>query len=341
MTALVLTRDPSLREELARLAAAAGVDPAVAADPVAALAAWDAAALVLVGSDLVADAAAARPSRRRGVHVVGWSGVDPSVLRAALAVGAESVVELPRAEGWLVEALTDVGEEPTRGRTIGVLGGAGGAGATTWACALGQVGAEAGPTLVVDTDPWGPGVDRMLGLEVDDGIRWDALQQTAGRLGSRSLREAVPRRGDLGVLSWATGPPTVLQPVAVREVFSAARRGHDLVVLDLARHGGDLVHELATRCDHLVVVTPATVPGTAATVRLLGRLTALGCAPVLAVRRGGVPVADVARATGAPVLVEVPTQRGLDEAVDLGLGPVRSRRAPLARAAREALARVA
>ena len=341
MTTLVLTRDSSLREELGRLAAAAGVDPAVAADPVAALAAWGAAALVLVGSDLVAEAAAARPPRRPGVHVVGWSGVADPVFRAAVALGAESVAELPRAEGWLVEALTDVGEASARGRTVGVLGGTGGAGATTLACALGQVGAEAGPTLVIDTDPWGPGLDRIVGMEVDDGIRWDALQQTTGRLGSRSLREAVPRRGDLGVLSWATGPPTTLQPVAVREVLSAARRGHDLVVLDLARHAGDLVHELATRCDHLVVVAPATVPGTAATVRVLARLAALGCSPVLAVRRGAVSVREVELATGVPVLVEVPTQRGLDEAVDLGLGPVRSRRAPLARAAREVLERVA
>lgn len=341
MTALFVTRDPSLREELARLAAAAGVDPVVAADPVAALASWGAASLVVVGSDLAAEAAAVRPPRRPGLRVVGWSPAPDDIFRAALELGAESVAELPGSAEWLVEMLTDVGERPARGLTVGVLGGAGGAGATTLACALGQVAAEAGATIVVDTDPWGPGVDRVLGLEMTDGIRWDALQQTAGRLGSRSLREAVPRRGDLGALSWATGPPIPLQAVAVREVVSAARRGHDLVVIDLARHGGDLVHELATRCDRLLVVAPATVPGTASTVRLLGRLAALGCSPHLVVRRGAVPVAEVERATGAPVLVEVPTQRGLDEAIDLGLGPVRSRRAPLARAARDVLTRVA
>lgn len=338
MSCLFLTRDPSLLDELARLAAAAGVDPVVSCDPVAALASWRRAPLVLVGADLAAETAAAHVPRRSGVHLVGWSQVDGEVLRSALALGAESVAELPTAEDRLVQVLTDVGEEPALGRTIGVIGGAGGAGATTLACALGQVGAGLGPTLVLDTDPLGAGADRVLGLELADGIRWDALQQTTGRLGSRSLREAVPRRGQLGVLSWAGGPTGRLEPRVVREALSAARRGHDLVVLDLARHGGDLVDELATRCDRLVVVTPATVPALASTVRLVARLTALGCSPCLAVRPGGVRLADVQRAAGAPVVVEVPAQRGLAEAVDLGLGPVRSDRVPLARAARTVLA---
>jgi hypothetical protein len=34
---------------------------------------------------------------------------------------------------------------------------------------------------------------------------------------------------------------------------------------------------------------------------------------------------------GAPVIAEMPDQRGLAEAIDLGLGPVRSRRGPLGR----------
>jgi secretion/DNA translocation related CpaE-like protein len=330
---LIVTGDPSLRDELLRFAAAAGAAPADTADPATALRDWAGAALVLVGADLVSEAAALGPPRRGDVHVVRWSGGPDDVFRSALALGAESVVDLPGAEGWLVERLTDVGEQPARGRTVGVVGGAGGAGATTLACALGQVAAPSGPTLVVDTDPLGPGVDRLLGLEVADGIRWDALAQATGRLGSRSLRQAVPGRDGLGMLTWPPGSRSPLELPAVREALSAARRGHDLVVLDLARHQGRLLEELAARCDHLVVVAPATVVGAAATARLLEHLPESG-ARHLALRRGSVPAADMARATGVPVLVEVPEQRRLAEAVDLGLGPVRSRRSRLARAAR-------
>jgi hypothetical protein len=42
-----------------------------------------------------------------------------------------------------------------------------------------------------------------------------------------------------------------------------------------------------------------------------------------------------------PVLATMGEQRGLAEAIDLGLGPVRTRRGPLGRAAAEVLARLA
>jgi secretion/DNA translocation related CpaE-like protein len=340
MQPLLLTRDQALVDEVARLSAAAGVRPDVYDDPLAALSAWPGAPLVLVGADLVEEVAAARPGRRDGVHVLGWAPAD-AAFRAALAIGAGTVGELPLCEGWLVDLLADSEEAPGRGRTIGVIGGAGGAGASTFACAVGQVASARGPTLLVDTDPLGPGLDRLLGLESVAGVRWGDLASSSGRLGARSLREAVPRSaGGLGALTWSPG--TVLEPDAavVREAVAAAQRGHDLVVLDLARHGTALVDELVARCDRLLVVVPATLAGVSASVRLLDRLGAVSGA-ALAVRRGGVSWEDVERATGLPVAVEVPEQRGLLEAVDLGLGPVRHPRVPLARAARQVLGEAA
>jgi hypothetical protein len=41
--------------------------------------------------------------------------------------------------------------------------------------------------------------------------------------------------------------------------------------------------------------------------------------------------------TGVPVLGTMPDQRGLAEAIDLGHGPVRSRRGPLGRTGRAVL----
>ena len=51
----------------------------------------------------------------------------------------------------------------------------------------------------------------------------------------------------------------------------------------------------------------------------------------LVVRGSGADPRDVARVVGAPVIAEMPDQRGLAESIDLGLGPVRSRRGPLGR----------
>jgi secretion/DNA translocation related CpaE-like protein len=336
---LIVTGDDDLLDEVLRLSAAAGTTPEVARDVSAALRAWQKAPLVLVGIDLAAALARAAPTRRESVFVVLAAPCPDEVFRTALALGAESVAELPRSEGWLVERLTDVVDTgPARGLTLGVIGGSGGSGATTFACALGQVAGRGGPSVVLDLDPLGPGVDRVLGLDLVDGVRWDALGHTTGRLSARALRDSLPRREGVAALSWYGGAePRPLQAFAVREALSAARRGHDVVVVDLPRHADPLVDEVASRCDRVVVTVRATVPGVSATVRMCGRFadpTSLG----LVVRGPGVDDDTIARLTGVEVLVRMPEQRGLSEAVDLGFGPVRTRRAPLGRAAGRVLA---
>ncbi len=341
MTApLLVTADETLLDELLRLSAAAGTTPDVAHDVPAALRGWAKAPLVLVGADLAEPLGRAAPARRDAVFVVLIGPSPDAVFATALAVGAESVAELPRSEGWLVERLTDVVDTgPARGLTIGVVGGSGGSGATTWACALAQVAGRSGPSVVVDLDPWGPGVDRVLGLDVVDGVRWEALGHTTGRLSARALRDSLPRRDGVAALTWYAGPePRRLQAFAVREALSAARRGHDTVVVDLPRGWDALAEEVVTRCDHVLVTVRPTVPGLAAAVRVCGRFADPG-ALGLVVRGPGVDDHTLTRLTGgAPVAVRMPDQRGLSEATDLGLGPVRSRRGPLGRSAAAVLA---
>lgn len=342
MTApLLVTADDALLDELLRLAAAAGVTPEVAHDAAGALRGWAGAALVLVGCDVAADVARASPRRRDGVFVVSLGSVDHQAFPSALAVGAECVAELPRSGGWLVERMTDVLDTgAVQGRVLGLIGGSGGAGATTFACALGQVAGRRGSSIVVDTDPLGPGVDRVLGLDHVDGIRWGELAQTTGRLSARALRDAVPRRQGVGVLTWYAGPQGTLQAFAAREAVSAAHRGHDLTVVDLARAVDPLIGELAARCDQVLMVVAPSVVGLASAVRLAARLSDVrGLGVVL--RGTGASSEVVGRLTGLPVWHAMPDQRGLGEAIDLGFGPVRSRRSPLGRGAAVVLERLA
>lgn len=334
---LVVTADESLREELLRLAAAAGVAPDVVADPASALRGWARAPIVLVGADLAEPLADLAPDRRDGVHLIAWEPAAASHFVTGLALGAEDVVGLPSSQAWVVEVLTDLGEaRRPPGLVVGVVGGSGGAGATTLACGLGQIAARRGPALVVDCDPLGPGLDRVLGLDDCDGFRWDALSRTTGRLSAGALREALPRRDGLGVLTWAAAAGATLQPFAVREALSAARRGHDTVVVDLPRAPDPVVDEVVARCDVLLVVVAPSVAGVASAARACARHRER-VSPRVVVRGRGLDERDVARATGVPVLVTMPEQRGLSEALDLGLGPARSHRGPLARACRELL----
>jgi secretion/DNA translocation related CpaE-like protein len=330
---LILTRDETLLDELLRLAAAAGVVPEVATDPGGCLAGWSQASTVLVGVDQLEAVARARPPRRAGLHVVAWGSVPDSVFRMAIDVGAQDVAELPQSDSWVLELFADAVDGVSgESLTLGVIGGAGGSGATTLACALGLSAATRGPACLIDADPLGAGVDRVLGFDRVDGLRWEALEQTTGRLSARALRESLPRRQGLGVLTWAHGRAPTLQPFAVREAMAAGARGHHTVVVDLARSGGALTEELASRCDHLVMTVPATVCGLGAAARLAARVGHPGRL-WLVLRGAGVDPAVAARSVGAPVLLSMADQRGLDEAVNLGAGPVRSRRAVLARTA--------
>ena len=334
---VLVSSDPLLLDDLHRLCAAAGVVPEVVVDPAEVLKRWASAPVVLVGADRVGTMATCAPPRRPRVHVLGRSPVADDLFRDALAVGAESVAALPASETWLVELLTDVGDGPADpGVTIGVIGGSGGAGATVYAAALAQASSAVGSTLLVDADPLGAGIDRVLGLETRDGIRWDSMLQTTGRLSSRSLREALPRSGQLSVLTWPTDRPASLQAFAMREVLSAGRRGFGAVVVDLPRHRDAVVEEAISRCDHVVLVSTTTVPGVSSAARVAARLPAYTPARHLVTRgnRSGADPESVSRLLGVPLLTAMSDQRGLDEAIDLGAGPARSRRGALARAAR-------
>ncbi|HET6939224.1 MAG TPA: septum site-determining protein Ssd [Nocardioides sp.] len=335
---LIATADPALADELARLSAAAGAPVQMVSSAQEVLRVWSTAPVVLVGAELAPAVVELAPSRRPGVQVVAWSPAPPGTFRDALLVGAERVVELPAGAELVAELLTDL-EEAGRpeGAVVGVLGGSGGAGATTLACALGQVSAARGPTLVVDLDPLGPGCDRVLALDDSPGVRWDSLGTASGRLSGRSLREAVPRRDRLGVLGWGAAT-SELDAGAVREALSAARRGHEAVVLDLPR-SGELVAELVARCTLVAVVVTPTVTGLAAAARRVAALPDQGRV-CLVVRGHGAEPRRVAGIVGAPVLATMGDQRGLAESLDLGLGPVRSRRGPLVTACREVLSAI-
>jgi len=335
--ALLLTADPLLLEELGRLAAAAGA----AAEPVdevaTALPAWSRASLVVVGADVLSALARLGPPRREGVYVASWGPPPEDLYRPALQIGAESIVELPAAAGVVTDLLTDLGDSSPAGLVVGVIGGSGGAGATTFAAALARAAAARGETVLVDADPLGPGIDRVLGLEDTGGVRWPELAQTSGRLGAKALREALPRSGRLGLLGWGAESRAV-DAAVVREVLSAARRGHELVVVDLPRALDEVGAELVARCDLLLLVVSASVTGIAAAGRVVARLPERERLR-LVVRGRGTDPEVVGRALGVPVLASMADQRGLAEAVDLGLGPGRTGRGPLGRAVAEVLAR--
>ncbi|WP_198412656.1 septum site-determining protein Ssd [Nocardioides mangrovicus] len=339
---LLLTGSSILRDDVLRLAAAAGVTPEVLDVDDTLPLAWGTADLVLVGADAAERVALLRPPRRPGVHVVGPAPLPHEVFRAAVRFGAEDVAELPQSQSWLVEVLTDSldgGAYP--GRVVAVLGGSGGIGASVLAAALAATWGARGPTLLVDADPCGAGLERVLGMERLHGTCWSGLGSATGRISGRSLREALPHRHGVGLLGWGGLAREPVPPFAVREVLSAAGRGHDAVVVDLPRQGDAAAEEILARADDVLLVCGSTLTAVAAAGRAVARLEGLAARPHLVVREGGgLAPGELARAFGLPLVAVTRHQRGLEEALDLGAGPLHARRGSVARAARDVVARL-
>lgn len=341
---LLVTCEPGLADRVERVAAGSGTSLQVTGSVADAVAGWRRAPLVLVGHDVAVEVAARRPVRRADVHVVAAAEVGPEVLRAGLALGAEGVVVLPEGEAPLGELLAVQESAPHAARTVAVAGAVGGAGVTTLSCLLGAAAAAEAPALVVDLDPAGAGVDRVLGLEAAAGIRWSALDEVVGRLSGPALRDALPGRGGLRVLAWdepgspgppgSTGPPP--DPTVLAEVLAAAARSHATVVVDIGRRDDTVVDDVLARSDLAVVVVPGTAPGLVAGRRRVAGLG--GQVPVGVVARGrSVDDAALAAAVGAPVVARLVEQPRAVEDVHLGVGGLRPSRR-LARAAHDVLA---
>ena len=332
---LAVTADPALLDDLLRLAATAGVELVVAADAGAARSWWSSAACVLVGADRAADCARARLPRRADVTLVATDLDDAGVWQTAVEVGADRVVLLPDGEDALATRLAVAVEGAGRDAVlVAVLGGRGGAGATTLACALAVTAARTGRSvLLVDGDPLGGGLDLVFGGESERGLRWQELGTTRGRVPAAALAEALPRMAGLSVLSWDRGTDAALSAEAVTAVLGAGRRAHDLVVVDLPRTVDDASRVVLEAADCVLLVVPAEVRGAAAAGRVAATV-GLHAGDLRVVVRApgpsGIPAAAVAAALGLPLAGTVRPEPGLDAALERGEPPARRGRGPLA-----------
>ncbi|MEV7193941.1 septum site-determining protein Ssd [Streptomyces sp. NPDC093510] len=332
---LIVTEDVELLDDLLRLCAAAGARPEVHHGGPGHREGWDSAPLVLVGDDAADRVRGA--GRRRGVVLVGRDQDDPEVWRRAVEIGADHVLLLPDGEQWLVDRIADVAEGVGRpALTVGVIGGRGGAGASTLACALAVTAARAGRrTMLVDADPLGGGLDVLLGGESAEGLRWPAFAASRGRVGGGALEESLPELHALRVLSWDRGETVTVAPEAVRAVVAASRRRGGAVVVDLPRRVDETVAEALAQVDLGLLVVPPELRAVAGARRVasvagmvlrdLRVVVAQGAEP------GGLDPEEVARLLGLPLAGEVPWEAGLAASLAAGAPPGGAARGPLAR----------
>lgn len=332
---LLVTDDAVLLDDLLRLAAAADVEVEVAHAAAHARRPWATAPVVLVGRDAADEMARGMPCRREGVLLFGDDRDDTELWQQAVDLGVERVVFLPDSEQWLVDRIADAAEgDQSRGDTLCVLGGRGGAGASTLAVVLALTAMRMRRrALLIDGDPLGGGIDLALGSEECSGARWSDFVGTRGRVSGGALRGALPTVDELFVLSWERDDTQAIPAEAMRSVLAAAQRGSDLVVVDVPRRLDDAAEEALARCTSALLLVPAEVRATVAAARVAATASRYA-ADLRVVVRGpapsGLPADVVAQSLGLPLAGTVRTENGLAQAMDRGEPPARGGRGSLA-----------
>src|SRR6478752_1455051 len=239
---LLVTGSEVLHGEVERIVAAAGRRLSLARDAAEAAQYWDSADAVLVGSDV-----RELPIRRRAPAVlVGLSGEGDSLWELAAVMGAERVAVLPEGGPWLAEYLSRSHAPDPGGHVLGVIGGCG---------AAAGLGAR---VLLIDGDPWGGGLELALAAEEEPGLRWPDLAEASGSIDPDQLADSLPVAGGFSFLSWPATreQPSPVAAAASAGVLDAARRGYELVVVDVGR-GAEPLRTVAWDCRRIMVVVPA------------------------------------------------------------------------------------
>lgn len=343
---LSLVAAPALLGSVRRVAAAA--DRVLVESTVGqARESWDSASAVVLDATVAGSCRAQLPRRTR---VILLCDGPPAIedWKAAALVGAEHVVSLPQDEGTLVTIFGERVERPDdNGTVVAVVGACGGAGASTIAAAIALEsarGPDAPATLLVDTDHFGSGLDVLLGIETNPGLRWPGLTVEGGRISAAALRDALPECGPkLRVLSCGSltsardsNGPT---PTSVRAVIDAASRDGEVIVCDVSRHPSPVSELVLARADLVVLLVPATVRSCVAGQKvaewILRHNPNLGVV-VRGPSLGGLTAADIVGSLGLPLLASMRADRNLGRAIELrGFEP--RRRSPLRAAARVVL----
>lgn len=310
---LLVSSSMQLIDEVVQLASTVALEVQVAPDLSAASTHWLGAPLVIIGSDVLADSPVL--GRRARVIVVHVDNDDDTsaqrdMWRFAVEVGAEHVVELPDGERWLLESLRECAEGPPRnGTVVAVLGGSGGVGTSTLAVNTAVTASRSGlRTLLVDADPWGGGIDLLLGAEDVTGARWSDLHNVSGHLPSGHLDAALPRVADISVLACTRTDDGLPAHETMAAVLESGRRSHDLVIVDCSRCADDLLGVVLGSTDSAVLLVGDHVRATAAAARRYAWLRTKvrtvrlmhACSPK------GVGSDDIARVLGVELVASLP-----------------------------------
>jgi len=211
-----------------------------------------------------------------------------------------------------------------RARIIGVFSCKGGVGKTTTAANLSTVLAEKmSGVLVVETNLTAPNLGLHLGIIDAETSIHDVL------VGAAPAEKAVHVVGKLHAIPGSLAYEGDIPIVDLKAVLDPLRSSYKLIIIDSAPGLGPETVAAMRTCDEMLIVTNPEIPTIASTLRAF-RAAERYRIPVMGVilnkvsgKRYEVPLSEVKKSLGWPILATVPEDEKVKESLTAGIPVVR------------------
>lgn len=236
--------------------------------------------------------------------------------RIAIRQGANDLLELPKESAALLQKLSELeNHKQTKAKTIGVISGSGGAGASTTASMAAWGLKRKFQTVLVDLAPNGGGVDVIFGLERNPASRWRDFVNSQGEIPVRTFQNELPTIEGLALMSHDRG---MLEEnlLTNKKVLSSLLQAYELAIIDI-----DLNKIKNLNFQDLVIVCTNTVRSVAAAVSRVEEIKNLGFLPKLFVRElpgGDVNPEKISQTLKIKLLGTISTEPQLQKDLDRG-----------------------
>ena len=215
--------------------------------------------------------------------------------------------------------------KPKRARVIGIFSCKGGVGKTTTAANVGMYLAERmnGDVLVIDANLSAPNLGLHFGELTPNATIHDALADDV------PIEETITECQGLRTLLGSIAYGEEIRLVDLKGILEPLKKKYKVIIIDSAPGIGSEVIAAIKACDEIIIVTNPEVPTIASTLktfRAAERYKIPIFGTVVNKVRGEpyeLPIKDVKRALGWPIIVVVPEDRKVRESTAAGIPVVR------------------
>ena len=257
-------------------------------------------------------------ANRANTPIVLISDLPPQLenFKFAMQQGATDLLELPKESAILLQRLSDLeNKKSVRAKTIAVISGSGGAGASTVAAMAAWGMRRRFQTVLVDLAPDGGGIDVIFGQERNPASRWRDFVNSQGEIPSKTFQRELPQVESLALMSHDRGE---IEDSAVinKKVLFSLFQSFELAVVDL-----EIENLKNINFQEVVLVCTNTVKGVAAAVRKNNQIKNAGFTAKLVVRElsgGDVTPEKISQALKLELVAVISTETQFQKDLDRG-----------------------